>query len=287
MNGDRIVVRKLKSIANFVKIEHTLFSLPLIFSGAFLASPHPPSLRLIALILLGATGARTAALALNRIIDRKIDRRNPRTINRERPSGRMSLAEANGVLFVGLTAYITSAAFISTFCLVLSPIPLVIFTLYPYMKRFTAFAHFGVGLGLSMAPLGGWFAVRNSLDGLLPAILLAFFTFFWVTGFDIIYSTLDEAFDRGENLYSFNSRFGKTRALQYSAVLHLVSFLILIVLFLTEIRALAAFPFLLFSGYLLYLEQKKADDVELAFFKINAALGFAVLAMVLSGVYFP
>ncbi len=287
MIADGIIVPKFKSIVNFIKIEHTLFSLPLIFSGAFLASPHPPTLRLIGLILLGATGARTAALALNRIIDRKIDRRNPRTLNRELPSGRMTLAEAYGILVAGLTVYVASAAFISVFCLILSPIPLAIFTLYPYMKRFTAFAHFGVGLGLSMAPLGGWFAVRNSFDGMLPGILLSFFTLFWVTGFDIIYSTLDEAFDRGENLYSFHSRFGKARALKYSAFLHLISFLVLIVLFLSEIRALAAFPFLLCSGYLLYLEQKKADDVELAFFKINAVLGFAVLAMVLVGVYFP
>jgi 4-hydroxybenzoate polyprenyltransferase len=287
MNRNGFIARKIKSVAGFVKIEHTLFSLPLIFSGAFLASPHPPSLKLITLILLGATGARTAALALNRIIDRKIDRRNPRTLNRELPSGRMSLAEACGILFIGLVLYIASAALISTFCLILSPIPLVIFTLYPYMKRFTAFAHFGVGLGLSMAPLGGWFAVRNSFDGMLPGILLSFFTLLWVTGFDIIYSTLDEAFDRGENLHSFHSRFGKVRALKYSGLLHGVSFLVLIVLFLTEIRGLAAFPFLLCSGYLLYLEQKKADDVELAFFKINAVLGFAVLAMILSGVYFP
>lgn len=282
-----MIVQKFRSVASFVKIEHTLFSLPLIFSGAFLASPHPPSLKLIVLILLGATGARTAALALNRIIDRKIDMRNPRTHDRELPSGRMSLAEAYCVLSVGLFLYVSSAAFISTFCLILSPVPLAIFTLYPYMKRFTSFAHFGVGLGLSMAPLGGWFAVRNSFEGILPGILLLFFTFFWVAGFDIIYSTLDEAFDRGENLHSFNSRFGKARALKYSGLLHCVSFLVLIVLFLMQIRALAAFPFLLFSGYLLYLEQKKADDVELAFFKINAALGFVVLAMVLSGVYFP
>lgn len=287
MNEKRVIVQKIKSIANFVKVEHTLFSLPLIFSGVFLASPRPPSLMLILLILVGATGARTAALALNRIIDRKIDRRNPRTTDRELPSGRMSLSEAYVILVFGLVIYVASAAVISKFCLILSPLPLVIFTLYPYMKRFTSFAHFGVGLGLSMAPLGGWFAVRNSFVDILPGILLSFFTLLWVTGFDIIYSTLDEAFDRGENLYSFNSRFGKIRALKYSALLHVVSFIVLVILFMMQIRALAAFPFLLFSGYLLYLEQKKAEDVELAFFKINAALGFAVLAMVLVGVYFP
>jgi 4-hydroxybenzoate polyprenyltransferase len=265
-----MAIQKIKSIARFIKIEHTLFSLPLIFSGVFIASKSPPTLQLIILILLGATGARTAALALNRIIDRKIDKRNPRTVSRELPSGKMSLGDAVVILLVGLAVYVTCAACISKFCLLLSPIPLVIFTFYPYMKRFTSFAHFGVGLGLSMAPLGGWFAAKNSIANSTPGLLLALFTLCWVSGFDIIYSTLDEAFDRGENLYSFSSRYGKIKALHISAILHL-----------------AALPFLLVSGYLLYLEQKKSNDVEMAFFKINAVLGFAVLAMVLVGVYFP
>ena len=282
-----MVKQKIQSIARFVKIEHTLFSLPLIFSGVFIASKNPPKVLLIVLILLGATGARTTALALNRIIDRKIDKRNPRTVGRELPSGRMSLGDALGILFIGLTVYFTCAAFISPFCFMLSPIPLVIFTFYPYMKRFTSYAHFGVGLGLSMAPLGGWFAVKNSFENIVPGLFLALFTLCWVAGFDIIYSTLDEAFDRGENLYSFSSRFGKRKALRISAVLHLAAFIILTVLFFMQIRALAALPFLLVSGYLLYLEQKKSQDVEMAFFKINAVLGFSILAMVLVGVYFP
>ncbi len=282
-----MTLHKIHSITRFIKIEHTLFSLPLIFSGVFLASKNPPAPQLIALILLGATGARTAALALNRIIDRRIDKRNPRTINRELPSGNMSLGDAFIILFAGLCAYFMSAALISKFCFLLSPIPLVIFTLYPYMKRFTSFAHFGVGLGLSMAPLGGWFAVTNSFGNIVPGLLLSFFMFCWVSGFDIIYSTLDEAFDRGENLYSFSSRFGKANALRISALLHFMAFIVLVFLFFMQIRAIAALPFLLISGYLLYLEQRKSSDVELAFFKINAVLGFFVLAMVLAGVYFP
>jgi 4-hydroxybenzoate polyprenyltransferase len=282
-----MALKKIQSITRFVKIEHTLFSLPLIFSGVFLASKNPPAPQLIGLILLGATGARTAALALNRIIDRRIDTRNPRTIMRELPSGNMSLGDAVLILVMGLVAYVASAALISKFCLLLSPIPLVIFTVYPYMKRFTSLAHFGVGLGLSMAPLGGWFAVKNSLDNIVPGLLLSLFMLCWVSGFDIIYSTLDEAFDRGENLYSFSSRFGKAKALNISAMLHLAAFLILVFLFFLQIRAVAALPFLLISGYLLYLEQKKSHDVELAFFRINAVLGFSVLGMVLAGVYFP
>lgn len=277
---------RLKSFLNFVRIEHTLFSLPLIYSGAFLGAKELPSVQLLSLILTAAVGARTAALALNRIIDREIDRRNPRTQQRELASGRMSLAEGFGILGLGTALYLASAALISTFCLVLSPLPLVIFTAYPYLKRFTPLAHFGVGLGLAMAPLGGWFAVQQSFDNILPAALLSLFTLFWVAGFDIIYSTLDELFDRQENLFSFSARYGRNVALRISGVFHVLAFVALVALFAVYVRAVGSLVFLVASGYLLYLEHKKSDDVELAFFQVNAVVGFAVLGMVISGVYF-
>jgi 4-hydroxybenzoate polyprenyltransferase len=280
-------LQRLQKFLRFVKIEHTLFSLPLIYSGVFLAAKEPPTLTLLGLVLAAATGARTAALALNRLIDREIDKRNPRTAVRELPSGRMNVAEGMFVLVIGIALYLGSAALISPFCLLLSPLPLLIFTVYPYMKRFTALAHFGVGLGLAMAPLGGWFAVQQSLENILPGALLSLFTLCWVTGFDVIYSTLDEMFDRQEQLYSFTSRYGRTTALRISAILHLISFVALALLFIFYIRAIAALPLLLLSGFLLYLENKKADDVELAFFRINAIIGFAILGMVMVGVYFP
>lgn len=278
---------RLEKFLRFVKIEHTLFSLPLIFSGVFLAAKEPPSLTLLGLILTGAVGARTAALALNRIIDREIDRRNPRTAVRELPSGRMNIVEASVVLTVGIAVYLLSAYLISPFCLALSPLPLVVFSVYPYMKRFTAMAHFGVGLGLAMAPLGGWFAVQQSFENILPGALLSLFTLFWVTGFDIIYSTLDELFDREENLFSMTSRFGRKRALRISALLHFLAFSVLSLLFIFYIRAMAALPLLAMSGFLLFLEHRKAEDVELAFFKINAILGFVILGMIVIGIYFP
>ncbi len=278
---------QVKKFLNFIKIEHTLFSLPLIYSGAFLAAKEPPTLKLLVLILMAATGARTAALALNRLIDREIDKRNPRTAVRELPSGRMNVVEAMVILVLGIALYLGSAALISPFCLALSPLPLVVFIVYPYMKRFTVLAHFGVGIGLAMAPLGGWFAVQQSADNIIPGLLLSLFTLFWVTGFDIIYSTLDELFDREAQLYSFTSRYGKITALKISGFLHLLAFGILAMLFAVYIKAIAALPFLLLSGFLLYLEQKKANDVELAFFKINAVLGFAILGMVVAGVLFP
>ncbi len=276
----------MRKFLSFVKIEHTLFSLPLIYSGVLLGSRDGlPSLGTLLLVLTAATGARTAAFALNRIIDRHIDSRNPRTASRDLPSGRMTIWEASWVLLAGLALYFISAFLLSDFCFRLSPIPLIIFIVYPTMKRYTPLAHGGVGLGLAMGPLGGWFAVSPSFDHLLAPGLLSLFTLFWVSGFDIIYATLDEEFDRKESLYSFPARFGRRRALQWSTLFHGIAFLLLVMLFLHSLKSLLALPLLLVTGYLLYLEQKKAEDVDLAFFKINAVAGFAVFAMVAVGVY--
>ena len=271
----------MKKFLSFIKIEHTLFSLPMIYSGVFLASKEKPSNELLLLVLLAAVGARTVAMTLNRIIDREIDKRNPRTSNRELPSGKLLLWQVYSVLASGLALYLISARLISEFCFILSPIPLFIFIVYPYFKRFTPLAHFGVGLGLAMAPLGGWFAITGSFLNFADGLILPIFTFFWATGFDIIYSTLDEEFDREQNLFSFPSRFGKDRALQISTGLHILAFLVLVLLFFHSLKGFVAIPPLLLSGLLLFLEQKKAQDVELAFFKINILLGFNVFIMVI------
>jgi 4-hydroxybenzoate polyprenyltransferase len=271
----------VKKYLNFLKIEHTLFSLPMIYSGVFLASREQPPLRLLILVLMAAVGARSVAMTLNRIIDRAIDKLNPRTTNRELPSGKLSLLQGYGILVFGFALYLASAWLISPFCFYLSPIPLIVFVIYPYLKRFTPLAHFGVGMGLAMGPLGGWFAVTGSLANFDVAIILPLFNLFWATGFDIIYSTMDEQFDRKANLYSFPSRFGKKHALRISAVLHGLAFFMLLLLLLHTTRAWVAVPFLMLSGFLLYLEQKKAEDVELAFFKINIAVGFNIFFMIM------
>ncbi len=276
----------MKKYLSFIKIEHTLFSLPLIYSGLLLgARGTVPPMRLFLLVLTAATGARTVAFALNRIVDRRIDARNPRTASRDLPSGRMSMWEAGWVAVSGAALYFGSAYLISEFCFALSPIPLIVFIVYPTMKRYTPLAHFGVGLGLAMGPLGGWFAISPSLDGLVIPLILSLFTLLWVAGFDIIYATLDEEFDRKEMLYSFPVRFGRVRALRYSGYLHAASFLCLTVLFVYATLSVFALPLLAGTGVLLYLEQQYANNVELAFFRINAVAGVVVLLMVVIGVY--
>lgn len=272
----------IKKYLNFIKVEHTLFSLPLIYAGVFLASDETPSLKLIFLVLLAAVFARITAMTANRIIDAEIDKRNPRTKNREIPSGKISYSKAILILILSLVGYFVTAYLISEFCFYLSPIPIVIFIVYPYMKRFTHFAHFGVGLGLSMGPLGGWFAVKNSFDGILPGALLSLFTLFWAASFDIIYSTLDEEFDRENQLNSFPVKFGKQKALLYSAFLHIISYIFLIILFVSYTKNLLSLIFLITIAILYFFEHKYAEkDVELSFFKLNAAVSFVVFLMII------
>jgi 4-hydroxybenzoate polyprenyltransferase len=272
----------LKKYLNFIKVEHTLFSLPLIYAGVFLASGEFPSIKLILLVLFAAIFARISAMTANRIIDAEIDKRNPRTQNREIPSGKISLTKAYLIFFLSLAGYFVTAYLISPFCFYISPIPIVIFIFYPYMKRFTYFAHFGVGLGLSMGPLGGWFAVKNSFDNITPGALLSLFTLFWATSFDIIYSTLDEEFDRSNNLKSFPVKFGKKKALFYSILLHIISYVFLFILFISHTKNILSFIFLVMVAVLYYFEHRFAEkDVELAFFKLNAIVSFVVFLMVI------
>lgn len=278
---------KLKNYANFIKFEHTLFSLPLIFAGTFLAAKGLPDWKLLILIVLAATGARTSALAINRILDRRIDALNPRTEDRELPSGKISLTKAYIITVLALILYFISAYLICDLVLYLSPIPLIIFIIYPLMKRFTPFCHFGVGLGLALAPLGGWVAVTCSFEGILPAVVLSLFTLCWVAGFDIIYATLDEEFDKKAGIYSMVSVYGRGTALMVSSALHQSAFFFVAFLYFFMFKSIVAGVFLVLIGALLFLEHRKAENVDLAFFKINILVGFAIFLFVLSGIYLP
>jgi 4-hydroxybenzoate polyprenyltransferase len=279
-------MERLLTYARFVKIEHTVFSFPLLVSGALLARDEL-TLRTFLLILAAGTGARVAALGLNRILDRTIDARNPRTKDRELPAGAMSVAEAGLVTLAGILLYLIAAVSISPRCLALSPIPLAIFLMYPLLKRFTMWAHLGVGASLAMGPLGAWYAVQLDFGDFGNALLLCLFTFFWVAGFDVIYATLDLEFDRSHQLHSLPAALGRERALGVSLAFHAAAFVLLALLYLRALEGALAAALLILIGGLLVLEHRKAGDVELAFFRINAVVGFAVLGLVVAGLRPP
>jgi 4-hydroxybenzoate polyprenyltransferase len=283
----------LKKSLAFIKFEHSLFSLPLFFAGALLARPWTGWSNVdwtrLGLIVLAGTGARTAALALNRIFDARIDAANPRTAVREMPRGLIQRKQAWAIVALGLAVYFAAAAALGPLCLQLSPLPLAVFTIYPLMKRFTWTCHFGVGLGLALAPLGGALGYVPAWP-LTPEVwLLGAFTFFWVSGFDVLYALLDEDFDRKAGIYSIPSRFGASTALDTGLVLHGAALLALAALVHHHFEprlGLAVWAAALPAGGLLLAEQRYGYSLEPGspFFRINAWVGVAVGALVLVGV---
>jgi len=294
MNADAVpspavgLTGRVRAYASFVKIEHALFSLPVMLAGAWLAAPRGVAPLTLVWIGLAGIGARTAALALNRLLDRALDAQNPRTQVRELPSGRISAREGWLVAAVGAAVYFVAAAALNPLCLALSPVPLAVFTLYPLLKRFTPLCHFGVGAALALSPLGGFLAVTPDLGAAFVACgALALFTLAWVAGFDIIYATLDEAFDRAHGVRSLPATLGSARALVVSRFVHVAGFAALATWAWSRWPSPSvAFALAAVAAGLAW-QQASARNVDLAFFRINAGLGFVVLAVVLAGQGLP
>ncbi|MBI4217482.1 MAG: 4-hydroxybenzoate octaprenyltransferase, partial [Elusimicrobia bacterium] len=225
----------IKNYAGFVKIEHTLFSLPIVFAGtgmafAFSQPPMEYSWGIFFWIFLAVLGARSYGFGVNRWLDSAIDSQNPRTKDREIPSGKISLRSAKIFVLSAAAIFLFSAYRLSPLCFFLAPIPLILFTIYPFLKRVTIFSHLGLGLAWGVAPIGGWVAVRPHLfplSEILPVLLLSLFCIFWVAGFDIVYALLDEDFDRQAGLFSLPAVLGRTDALRVSELFHLIAFLTL------------------------------------------------------------
>ncbi len=284
-------LERLRTYVSFIRFEHTLFSLPLVLAGVFSAPGAPLTLTRWSLIALAAVGARAAAMALNRLIDRRLDALNPRTKGRELPSGRMQVTEASLLLAVSTAAYLLACAALGPWFLQVAAVPLLVFALYPYLKRITPLCHFGVGAALALAPLAGYAAAHPDLGQITPTLWLAAFALLWVSGFDVIYATLDEDFDRLHQVRSMVAWLGRRRALRIAGALHAAAFLCLVGAAAAMLAlaprvpgwALPAVGVVLgVTGLLLYLEQRWAEDVDLAFFKVNVFVGFAVLATVLA-----
>lgn len=272
-------------MGRFIKISHTLFSLPLVVAGLVVGAQGWPGARTFVLTLIAAAGARTCAMALNRIIDREIDAKNARTATRELPSGALSLAQAWLVAGAGFVIYEIAAALLGWFLVLWSWLPLVVFVGYPYMKRFTPLCHFGVGMGLGLSALAGWLAVRQTWSGAIDVAPLALFGMFWVAGFDIIYATLDVEVDRKQNIRSIPAAFGVSEARRMSSIVHVAAMAGLLWMWIRHGWGTPSLFALLVVGALLWIEQRLAHRVELAFFHLNIVVGFAALACVLLGVF--
>ena len=232
-NAKPIHMTKIRLLLSFTKIEHTAFSLPLIFTGAWMgAGKQWPPVATVLLIIVAAVGARIFGMAMNRIFDRAIDAANPRTAGREMPSGALSLQSALMVAASGLLVYLGTCYFLGPWCLYLSPLPLIPLLGYSLLKRFTALCHFGIGLCLALAPLGAYVAAAETPQFTVEVFLFAEFVFLWLSGADIIYALMDIESDRRNGVFSLPASLGGTRALMVAAMAHGAALLCLLTLLL-------------------------------------------------------
>jgi 4-hydroxybenzoate polyprenyltransferase len=210
------------TFGRMVKFSHTIFALPFALAAATLAARGRglPLDRLIAIVVAMA-GARTAAMGFNRIADRHIDARNPRTAGRELPAGLVSLRSAWLLTLSSAAVFTAAAAYLGPLCLALSPVALAVLLGYSYTKRFTFLCHLFLGLAIAAGPAGAWIAVRG--DFAAPAAILMLAVATWIGGFDVLYAIADTDFDRQAGLHSIPARFGIRGALVVSALLHLVT----------------------------------------------------------------
>ena len=277
---------RTRTLLEFLKIEHTLFALPFVLAGMLVGMETqgaPFSWRTLALVLVAATAARTLGMTLNRIVDRAIDARNPRTATRALPAGTMRQGTAIVLALVAAAALVVSAALLNTLVLLLSPILVALFFAYPYMKRITWACHFVLGLAFLCAPAGGYLAVTGSFAGWTPPLLLGLAAMAWVTGFDIIYALLDVEFDRAHGVHSFPADWGEPNARRLAAGLH-----VMVVLFLAIFASVFAptwpmYAAVLAIAVLLAYEHATVDPrdpvaINKAFFHVNAVVGWLALA---------
>lgn len=278
----------LARFASFVKLPHTLFALPFALLGVLAASPrYPLGWRTVLLVVVAFSTARWVAMGFNRIADRELDARNPRTRNRELPRGALSLGQAWASVLVAGAAFVASCALLNPLCLALAPVALLWVTAYSFTKRFTWWSHLWLGASLAIAPAGGYLAVAGRWSEpwwLLPLIGVGVAT--WVAGFDIFYALPDERFDRSEGLRSAVVRLGLTRSITFAKLLHGVT-----------IPALALFGagagfgpwyyagLVVAAGILLYehrlVQPGDLSRLDAAFFTLNGVMSVTVFGFAL------
>lgn len=274
-------IRKLKTTLEMIKFEHTLFALPFAFLGAILAANGLPTWQQLLWITVAMVGARSAAMTFNRIVDRDIDAKNPRTANRELPSGKLSLGFAWAFLLVSIGVFLLAAWSLNWLTFALSPVALISVLGYSYAKRFTAFAHLILGWALAISPTAAWIAVRGSIDSEVP-LLLSLFVLMWTSGFDVLYACQDYEFDKKAGLRSIPARFGIARSLWIARLFHFQAFIVLLLLLLfTQLGWPAAVGAGLVGLLMIYQHTLvKANDLSrmnAAFFTTNAFVSVILL----------
>lgn len=282
------MLSKVKIFMEMIKFEHTVFALPFAYMGALLGSVvvngHLPSWSQIGWVTLAMVGARTAAMSLNRVIDRAFDARNPRTRNRAIPAGLLSIAEVYFFIAVSFALLFWASSQLNILSMKLLPIAVFFLVFYSYTKRFTWMCHVILGLTIALAPLGGWVAVTGKVDAVAWVFYITVAC--WTAGFDVIYACQDMEHDRDEGLYSIPSRFGISKSLFIARGLHILTAAGFTSLFILADLSWLYFVGLLIAYGILYYEHRLVSPHDLtrlntAFFTMNGVLSVIVFSFTL------
>ncbi len=278
------VASKVCTILEMIKFEHTIFAMPFALTSMMLAAGGMPKLPVFGWIIAAMVGARSAAMAFNRIVDAHLDKLNPRTAERAIPVGAVKIAEAWLFTLVAVGMFLFAAWSLNPLAFMLSPVALLVILGYSYTKRFTSLSHLVLGLALGIAPVGAWIAVTGRLD-FAPMILSAA-VIFWTAGFDIIYALQDLEFDSEMGLFSIPKALGPARGLLVSRAFHLCTALLLAWYGITLHLGALYYAGVLFAACLMAYEQNlvKPGDfskVNMAFFNTNGlvSIGFFLFAL--------
>ena len=279
------VIEKISLYLRMIRFSHSIFALPFAFTAALIAASGIPSMGQALWITLAMIGARSGAMGLNRIIDRKIDADNPRTAGREIPRGVIPVGEAVGFVVLSFVLMVFAASMLNPLCLILSPVAIGVLFLYSFTKRFTWMAHFVLGLAISAAPLGAWIAIRGTFDpGVLP---MTFAVIFWLAGFDALYALQDMEFDQRYGLFSIPQRFGIGKTLFIARACHVAAFGLLVVngrVF--SLGGLYWAGMAVVAGLFLYEHMLvRKDDLSrlnMAFFNMNGYISMTVFVFTLA-----
>ena len=283
------LIKNTRLTLEMIKIEHTLFALPFAFLGAVLAARGLPTAWQVLWIVVAMVGARSAAMAFNRIADRHFDAKNPRTASRALPAGLLSVAFVWVFTIAAAGLFFLAAAMLNHLTLILAPIALACILLYSFTKRWTQFSHLVLGASLAIAPTGAWIAVRGEIGSPVP-LVLSLVVLLWTAGFDALYACQDYDFDRKEGLRSIPARHGIAYALRTARALHAGAFIGLLWLLIITGLGPIAFAGVIATGALLVYQHRlvRADDLSrlnAAFFTTNAFVSVILLATFGSAVF--
>jgi 4-hydroxybenzoate polyprenyltransferase len=279
---------KLRHLLDAIKFEHTVFALPFAYIAMMLAAGGWPGVWTVGWITAAMVGARTCAMASNRVIDRWIDARNPRTAGRHLPRGLLGVWELRLLAVAGAALMLLAAAMLNPLCLALAPLALVFLVGYSYTKRFTWVSHWILGFTDGIAAAGGWIAVRGAFEP--PALVLWFALTVWIAGFDLIYACQDVEVDRAQGLHSVPARFGVVAALGLARLNHALTALALA--WLGAMMGLGVFywiGWLAVVGLLVYehslVRPGDLSRLNVAFFNVNGYIALIVLVAVATGLW--